>query len=151
MHTIQPTLFEQQIHPDRTALMDAILLIIQHEQPLKARQIAYRLSRKYGTTISRYEVNRILFSKSGLLRDVIVSRTDFKAYLRTATQTKSQQRPIAKPIRAKTDRVLIGIPTQPLVQPNPQATDGVIRDKLIRRGIGLGYAFLAFEVIRLLL
>ncbi|HEY3875241.1 MAG TPA: hypothetical protein VGM92_07170 [Candidatus Kapabacteria bacterium] len=157
MQTIQPGLFEQPIRPDRTELKDAILNIIQHEEPIKACQIAYRLTRKYGTTISRHDVNSILFSNNGLRGIVIVSRTDFKVYLRSAAQANPQPRLIAKPVRPKIEPTLIGAPTQPLVQPDPIATGGVVREEplngryLIRRAIGLGYAFLAFEIIKLLL
>jgi len=151
MHTTQLEFLEQPDCPERTILMDAILKIIQHEQPMKASQIACRLTRKFGLKIPTHDVNVILYSNNGLRSVVRVRPTDHIAVLRTAAKAKAKQLSIPKEVRPKAEPVLIGVPTQPLVQPNPQATGGVMRDKLIRRGIGLGYAFLAFEVIKLLL
>jgi len=157
MHTIQLEFLEQPGYPERTILMDAILKIIQHEQPMKASQIAYRLTRKFGVKISTHDINVILYSNNGLRSVVRVRPTDHIVVMRTATKAKTHQRPIAKTVRPKIEPTLIGVPIQPLVQPNPQATGGIMREEkldgryFIRRAIGLGYAFLAFEVIKLLL
>jgi hypothetical protein len=144
-------------HPYRAELREAILKIVQHEEPMKACQIARLLTLQFGEEIPRHDVNSILYSNNGLLNVVRVRPTDHRVVMRNAAQAKPQPRATAKPIRPKVAPTLIGVPTQPLAQPIPRATGGIVYDQnwkgrfLIRPAIGLGYAFLAFEVVKLLL
>ena len=144
-------------HPYRAELRDAILKIVQDKEPMKACQIARLLTLQFGEEILRHDVNSILYSNNGLLSVVSIRPTDHKVVMRNAVQARAQSRPIAKSVRPMVAPTLIGVPTQPLMQPIPQATGGMVREQnrktryLTRPVIGLGYAFLAFEVIKLLL
>jgi hypothetical protein len=168
MRNNQLNFLDQPIRPDQIILKEAILNIIQHEEPMKACQIAHRLTRKFGVNISRYDVNHIIYSKEsngGLLGVVIVRKPDHIVLLKNVAQPKAKPRiaakarpQIAKPVEREFEWAPAVItPAQPLLPPLPIATGGIVTKEhwngryLIRRAIGLGYAFLGFEIIKLLL
>ena|ERR1017187_966967 len=165
MRNNQLNLLEQPIRPDHSNLKEAILNIIQQEKPMKACQIAYRLTRKFGVPISRHDVNVILYSNNGLRALVNIRQIDHKVFRKNATQPKPQPRVAAKPKPQIAKAVepefawapRVVVPAQPLSPPLPVATGGIVTKEpwngryLIRRAIGLGYAFLAFEIIKVLL
>jgi hypothetical protein len=171
MQNNQFEFIERPGYPERDALKDAILNIIQHEQPMKASEIAKVLSRQFGVKIPTHDVNVIIYSNNGL-RSVVRVRPDHIAVPRNAAKVKPEPRvapkpqprvapkpqpQIAKPAELKFAWAPVTVPTQPLVRPNAVATGGIVTKEplngryLIRRAIGLGYAFLAFEVIKVLL
>lgn len=150
MHTYQQTLFDQQIHPSREQIKAGILEIVKHEPPMKARQIAYRLSKKFGTQIRRHDVNSVVYHE--LRHIVLVLKPNYiivfgaedsivyqKPHVKPAVeQRKVTQPPISAPVTNS-----IGMVSLPQNLWNPR--------RLIGRAIRLGYAFLAFEIIKFFL
>jgi hypothetical protein len=144
-------------NPARTVLKDEILKIVLNQVPMKATQIAALLTLRFGEEISKHEVNSILYSNNGLGKIVHVRLDDHKVELKNAPKAKFQQRIIARPATPKFRPAPIGVPLQPIAHPIPQATGGVVDEskrnarRFIGSVIGLGCAFLAFELIKLVL
>lgn len=78
-------MFPQHSHPalfdmSGLSLPEAILMIIAHEPLLKARQIAYRLSTRFGfTEVVRHDVNSLLY---GELNSKVKRTDDYRWTLR---------------------------------------------------------------------
>jgi hypothetical protein len=156
MPTYQQNLFDQPIqnhhrptHAGREKIKAGILEILQHEGPMKAKQIAYRLSRTLGVTVYRHDVNSLIYGE--LRRIVIVQKPNFIV----ALVTEGTMIP-PKP-RARRPATLPTVTSKPILNPVIYTGTAILpKDtwnprRLIGRAIGFGYAFLAFELIKFVL
>jgi hypothetical protein len=144
-------LFDQPIQPDRAMLKDAILNILHHEEPMKAKHIASVLTHKFGVMIDKHIVNSIIYKE--LRGIVIVRKPECIVVLAGLLSDIPQSTPgvnVAPKQPAQPDiRNINAIPiSQVLTQIRKQ--ESLNWHHLFRRAIGFGYAFLAFEIIKLL-
>lgn len=146
MKTFQRDLFEQPVQPDREMIKAGILEILKHEPPMKARQIAYRLSRKFQTTVTRFEINHLIY---GELRRIVKKPINPDYLVVLATEgTAIPPKPRAKRLPMTRPEVVPKPIPSPIISTRIAIRDG---QRLFKRAIGFGYAFLAFELIKFVL
>jgi hypothetical protein len=141
MRTYQQSLFDQQpIRPDRATLKQAILAIIDHEQPLKARQIAYRLSRRFGVDIPKHDVNSIVYRE--LRRVVQVLQPEY-----VLVRIEAAPRPALKqqPLQPKRPAIADNAAVRQVIVVNEQPTHA---QSTLRYLLPLGYLLLSIEILR---